>query len=146
MKLKKFKQLFERDGFDDIYGYDDYDYDDYSADDDNRDEDDDKDDDMSHLCYLLKSMFNTGNIDVDVDSKGLDISIVAQFSKKESLSNVVKVFEIVNKINKDILAQYSSYYELWQTKKGASYISFEFTLEGDSDSDGVFTDDDDSPW
>lgn len=147
MKLKKFNQLFEREGFDDIYGYED-DYD-YSEDDEYKgeNEEEDSDDDMSHLCYLLRSMFNNSNIDVDVESKGLDLSITAQFARRESLGDVIRVFEIVKKIKKDILAQYSSSYEIWETKKGTPIITFEFMLEDDKDGDGVVTDDkDDYPW
>ena len=142
MKLKNFNQLFEREGFDDI---DEYDYkDDYSR----NENDDDDGDDMSHLCYLLRSMFSNINIDVDVDNSGLDLSIIAQFSRKESLSDIVKVFEVVKKIKKDILAQYSSYYEMWETKTGTPMITFEFMLEDeDNDKDGVVTDDrDNEPW
>jgi hypothetical protein len=148
MKLKKFNQLFEREGFDDIDGYDDDAYD-YSREDEYKgeDEDDDSDDDMSHLCYLLRSMFNNSNVDVDVESKGLDLSITAQFARRESLSDIVKVFEIVKKIKKDILAQYSSSYEIWETKKGSPVITFDFLLEDDDDNDGVVTNDkDDYPW
>jgi hypothetical protein len=146
MKLKKFNQLFEREGFDDIYEPYDEDEDDYSRYD--KDEDDSEyDDDMSHLCYLLRSMFNSSNIDVDVESKGLDLSITAQFDRRESLSDIVKVFEIVKKIKKDILAQYSSSYEIWETKKGTPVITFYFLLEDDKDGDGVVTGDkDDYPW
>ena len=109
MKLKKFNQLFEREGFDDIDGYDDEAYD-YSREDEYKGEDEDDseyDDDMSHLCYLLRSMFNNSNVDVNVENSGLDLSITAQFARRESLSDIVKVFEIVKKIKKDILAQYS---------------------------------------
>ena len=109
MKLKKFNQLFEREGFDDIDGYDDEAYD-YSRKDEYKGEDEDDseyDDDMSHLCYLLRSMFNNSNVDVNVENSGLDLSITAQFARRESLSDIVKVFEIVKKIKKDILAQYS---------------------------------------
>ena len=154
MKLKKFKQLFEREGFDDIDSpfYDDDNNDDYNGrydKDDYRgeDEDDDSDDDMSHLCYLLRSMFNSINIDVNVENSGLDLSITAQFARRESLSDVVKVFEVIKKIKKDILAQYSSSYEIWETKSGSPMITFEFMLEDDDDKDGVVTGDkDDYPW
>jgi hypothetical protein len=93
-------------------------------------------------------MFSNINIDVDVDNSGLDLSIIAQFSRKESLSDIVKVFEVVKKIKKDILAQYSSYYEMWETKTGTPMITFEFMLEDeDNDKDGVVTDDrDNEPW
>jgi hypothetical protein len=157
MKLKKFNQLFEREGFDDIdeplyprrewNSYDDDD-DDYSYDKEyNGEDEDDSDDDMSHLCYLLRSMFNNSNIDVNVENSGLDLSITAQFARRESLGDVVKVFEVVKKIKKDILAQYSSSYEIWETKSGSPMITFEFMLEDDNDKDGVVTDDkDDYPW
>jgi len=146
MKLKKFKQIVEREGFDDI-DYPFYDNDDEEYKDDDG-EDDDSDDDMSHLCYLLRSMFNN-IIDVNVESSGLDVSITAQFGRRESISDVVKVFEIIKKIKKDILAQYSSYYEMWETKSGLPMITFEFTLDDDDDKDGIVTndkDDDDFPW
>ena len=149
MKLKKFNQLFEREGFDDIDGYDYEDDYDYSREDEYKgDDDDDSDDDMSHLCYLLRSMFNNSNVDVNVENSGLDLSITAQFARRESLSDIVKVFEIVRKIKKDVLAQYSSSYEIWETKKGTPMITFEFMLEDDDDKDGIVTDDKDGdyPW
>jgi len=150
MKLKKFNQLFEREGFDDIDGYDYEDDYDYSREDEYKgeDEDDSDDDDMSHLCYLLRSMFNNSNIDVNVENSGLDLSITARFARRESLSDIVKVFEVIKKIKKDILAQYSSSYEMWETKSGSPMITFEFMLEDDNDKDGVVTDDkdDDYPW
>jgi hypothetical protein len=148
MKLKKFNQLFEREGFDDIDGYDYEDDYDYSREDEYKGDDDDSDDDMSHLCYLLRSMFNNSNVDVNVENSGLDLSITAQFARRESLSDIVKVFEIVKKIKKDVLAQYSSSYEIWETKTGTPMITFEFMLDDDDDKDGVVTDDknDDYPW
>ena len=153
MKLKKFNQLFEREGFDDLYEhFDDDDYNDYRYDKEYKgeddDDDDDSDDDMSHLCYLLRSMFNNSNVDVNVENSGLDLSITAQFARRESLSDIVKVFEIVRKIKKDVLAQYSSSYEIWETKTGTPMITFEFMLDDDDDKDGVVTDDknDDYPW
>lgn len=147
MKLKKFNQLFEREVFDRDEWFQDED-DDYSREDEYKgDDEDDSDDDMSHLCYLLRSMFNNSNIDVEVSNKGLDLSITAQFARRESLSDIVKVFEVVKKIKKDILAQYSSSYEIWETKKGTPMITFQFMLEDDEDGDGVVTDDkDDYPW
>jgi len=93
-------------------------------------------------------MFNNSNVDVNVENSGLDLSITAQFARRESLSDIVKVFEIIKKIKKDVLAQYSSSYEMWETKSGSPMITFEFMLDDDDDKDGVVTDDkgDDYPW
>jgi hypothetical protein len=112
---------------------------------------------LNHYNNILNSIINiqttnnrnqTTNIDVNVENSGLDLSITAQFARRESLSDIVKVFEVVKKIKKDILAQYSSSYEIWETKQGTPMITFEFMLEDDDDKDGVVTDDkdDDYPW
>jgi hypothetical protein len=150
MKLKKFNQLFEREGFDDIDNpfYDDFDDDDYNSKDEYNGEDEDSDDDMEHLCYLLRQMFNNSNFDINVENSGLDLSMTAQFERKESLRDVIKLFEIVKKIKKDILPQYESSYEMWETKSGRPMITFDFTLDDDADRDGVVTGDkdDDYPW
>jgi hypothetical protein len=150
MKLKKFNQLFEREGFDDIDNpfYDDFDDDDYNSKDEYNGEDEDSDDDMEHLCYLLRQMFNNSNFDVNVENSGLDLSMTVQFERKESLKDVIKLFEIVKKIKKDILPQYESSYEMWETKSGRPMITFDFTLDDDADGDGVVTGDkdDDYPW
>jgi hypothetical protein len=145
MKLKKFNQLFEREGFDDIdQPFDEED--EYSIPDED-DYDPSSDDDMEHLCYLLRQMFNNSNIDVNVENSGLDVSITAQFDRKESLKDVIRLFEIVKKIKKDILAQYDSSYEMWETRSGNPMITFDFNLDEDSDKDGVTTGDkDDYPW
>jgi len=145
MKLKKFNQLFEREGFDDIdQPFDEED--EYSIPEED-DYDPSSDDDMEHLCYLLRQMFNNSNIDVSVENSGLDVSITAQFDRKESLKDVIRLFEIVKKIKKDILAQYDSSYEMWETRSGNPMITFDFNLDEDSDKDGVTTGDkDDYPW
>lgn len=135
MKLKKFNQLFEREGFDDIDDIYDYEDDDYSVGKEYQGEDEEENDDMSHLCYLLRQMFNNSNIDVDVESSGLDIGITAQFNRKEALIDIIKLFEVVKKIKKDILPQYDSSYEIWETKTGYPMITFEFMLGDDNGDD-----------
>ena len=131
MKLKKFNQLFERDGFDHIDGYDDEDYEDEGYDKLNSDDYDDSDDnggqdDMAHLEYLLREMFRNVGIDVTVTSDNGDIQIVAMLNQKERLRDVISIFSVANKLKKDILAQYDSEFDLWEDKKGLPMLTFSF--------------------
>ena len=131
MKLKKFNQLFEREGFDHIDGYDD-DYEDEGYDKLNSDDYDDSDDngggqdDIEHLEYLLREMFRNVGIDVTVTSDNGDIKIVAMLNQKERLRDVISIFSVANKLKKDILAQYDSEFDLWEDKKGLPMLTFNF--------------------
>ena len=131
MKLKKFNQLFEREGFDHIDGYDD-DYEDEGYDKLNSDDYDDSDDngggqdDIEHLEYLLREMFRNVGIDVTVTSDNGDIQIVAILNQKERLRDVISIFSVANKLKKDILAQYDSEFDLWEDKKGLPMLTFSF--------------------
>ena len=130
MKLKKFNQLFEREGFDHIDGYDD-DYEDEGYDKLNSDDYDDYDDngnqdDMAHLEYLLREMFRNVGIDVTVTSDNGDIQIVVMLNQKERLRDVINIFSVANKLKKDILAQYDSEFDLWEDKKGQPMLTFSF--------------------
>jgi hypothetical protein len=130
MKLKKFNQLFEREGFDYIDGYDDDDYEDEGYDKLNSDDDDSDDngnqDDMAHLEYLLREMFRNVGIDVTVTSDNGDIQIVVMLNQKERLRDVISIFSVANKLKKDILAQYDSEFDLWEDKKGQPMLTFSF--------------------
>ena len=130
MKLKKFNQLFERYGFDNIDGYDD-DYEDEGYDKLNSDDYDDSDDngnqdDMAHLEYLLREMFRNVGIDATVTSDNGDIQIVVMLNQKERLRDVINIFSVANKLKKDILAQYDSEFDLWEDKKGQPMLTFDF--------------------
>ena len=143
MKLKKFNQLFEREGFDYIDGYDDDDYEDEGYDKLNSDDDDSDDngnqDDMAHLEYLLREMFRNVGIDVTVTSDNGDIQIVAMLNQKERLRDVISIFSVANKLKKDILAQYDSEFDLWEDNKGLPMLTFDFYYgDGLGDSNAPF--------
>jgi hypothetical protein len=110
------------------------DYDGYDGDDSEIDEDD-----MQHLLYLLRTMFKNAGIDnVEVHNKKLDITIMCKLRKKERLRDIIKVFEVANKLKKDILPQYDSEFDMWN-QKDSSVFSFTFTYD-----EGL--DDDNSPF
>jgi hypothetical protein len=141
----KYEGRWDADDYDDDDDNDDDDYGFYDQDDDDdnfgrpntsKKEDDGYDDydedginsnDIQHLNYLLRTMFkNSGIEDVQIENKKLDISISCVLRKRESMKNVIKVFEIAKKLKKDILAQYDSEFEMWETKDGRPLLTFNF--------------------
>ena len=113
---------------------------DYSEDDYDEDEKDIEDDDMGNLLYLLRSMFRNSGIDeVYIENKKMDITISVQLRKRERLKDIIKVFEVANKLKRDILAQYDSEFEMWESKEGSPVLVFNFMYD-----EGLY--DDESPF
>lgn len=105
------------DEFDD-YGYEPLD-DEYSEDISDEDEED-------HLCYLIRSMFNNYGLNAQVERNDLDLTINIFLEKTERMKKILKIFDVVYKMKKDILPQYDSQMELFETKNGYPILSFEF--------------------
>lgn len=132
MKLKSYKQLLEEidpldwsESDDDLFGRPSY----PSKDDD--DDDDIPSEDMENLLYLLRTLFKNSGVEADIESKGLDIMIYVVLNKKEKISSIIRVFDVAKKLKKDILPQYDSEFELWETKKSEPMLTFTFTYDGE---------------
>ena len=149
MKLKNYKELFEE--------YEDTDYEDesYYNDDDylfgrpshskkgtEEDDDDEQigDSDMDNLLYLLRTMFrNKGIKDVYVEHEELDITISVTMGRKEKIESIISVFDTAKRLKRDILPQYDSEFEMWETKDGKPLLVFNFYYEeGLNDDDAPF--------
>ena len=72
-------------------------------------------------------MFNNSGIEnVYVENKKMDITISVEMRRRERLRDIIKVFEVSNKLKKDILAQYDSEFGMWETKDGRPMLVFNF--------------------
>jgi hypothetical protein len=135
MKLKNYKELFEK--------YEDTDYEDesYYNDDDylfgrpshskkgTEEEEDEQigDSDMDNLLYLLRTMFrNKGIKDVYVEHDELDITISVTMGYREKIESIISVFDTAKRLKRDILPQYDSEFEMWETKDGKPLLTFNF--------------------
>ena len=65
----------------------------------------------SVYIHIYTQYYKYDNIDVDVESSGLDIGITAQFNRKEALIDIIKLFEVVKKIKKDIASIPEGWYK-----------------------------------
>lgn len=133
MKLKNYKELFEeidpkywREDYDDLYDTSNYSRKSIHSGYDPDTDDDIQSDDMQHLLHLIRSLFKNVGVDADIDHEGLDISIYVVLNKKEKISNILRVFDVVKKLKKDILLQYESEFELWKNKDNRPVLIFDF--------------------
>lgn len=95
-----------------------------------------EDDDMDNLLYLLRKMFyNSGIENVIISNKKMDLTIYVELEREERLKDIIKVFEVVNKLKKDILPQYDSEFDMWKTKKGNPLLTFTFYYDEGLDDD-----------
>lgn len=140
MKLKNYRELFESESDDQIYGRPNYSNKSiHSGYDPDEEESEIPNEDMDHLVYLLRSLFRNSGIDASISYKNLDINIMVDLNKREKLSNILRVFDVVKKLKKDILLQYECEFELWEAKGGQPILTFNFSYnEGISDSDEPF--------
>ncbi len=86
----------------------------------------DDDDEEDHLCYLIRSMFNNSGINAQVERDDLDITVYVFLQRKERMKSILKTFDVVHKLKKDILPQYDSEMELYESKQGFPIFKFDF--------------------
>lgn len=84
-------------------------------------------DEINQVKYLIRQMLtNAGFEKFFVESSGLDITIEFILSKKEKLKSIIKLTNMMKKMKDDVLVQYESEVELWETKAGLPLFTFEF--------------------
>jgi len=89
--------------------------------------------DMEHLLNLLKTMFKNSGVETEVEYKNMDITIYCIMQKKETLKSVINVFEVANKLKRDILPQYQSEVVMYETKGGEPMIGLHFMYSDEMD-------------
>lgn len=131
---------------DDLYDDDYYGRHDYSKYD--NEEDDDMESDMEHLKSLLLTMFTNKNIDnVNIANDGMDLSIRCSLENRERLSDIVSLFDLLNKLKTDILPQYDTEFDMWQNYSGQTFEFGFYYNEGSGDSeDNDYEEDDNKPF
>lgn len=153
MKLKKFgdiKKINERgDDFevrngDDIPDLDDIDVpdlDEYELEDmDEINQDDVIESLLSTLRKVVKAAFERSYVSRDEDGC---INVQFILNKTEKMGGIMKVMSILKKLETDILIQYESEFDLWETKEGEPLITGKFFYDEDVNSESSLDDIDD---
>ena len=136
MKLKKYFEVNEREGFDDI----DQPFDTKSETekwmedfDSHEVEEIAQEDIIENLLSTLRKMIkNSGfeNSYVFTDDEG-SINVQFVLNKTEKIGSVMKVMNLLKKLETDILIQYESEFDLWEVKSGDPLITAKFFYDED---------------
>lgn len=90
---------------------------------------DDLDADMENLTSLVRELFKNTGIEAQVMFNGLDIDIYVFLHKREKMKMLLKVFDTVVKLKKEILPQYESAVELYESKEKWPILQFKFEYQ-----------------
>lgn len=126
-RIKGYAQEFFSEGNSDdlYYGEDEDDFWDYKEDDVKYD-----DDLLSGIAAITHKMIeDAGFKNFYVSNKKDNISIQFVLNATEKFSKMMKVLGIIKKIKTDILIQYDSEMDLWETKNGLPLLTFDFYYE-----------------
>ncbi len=148
MKLKKYNDLIrEREGFDHI--------DDVEDDDDLPNIEDveeyDQNDVVDALLSTIRKMTRNAGFNrsfVFTDDEGC-INIQFILNKTEKMNNIMSIMDLLKKFEEDILMQYESEFDLWESKEGDPILTGKFFFEEEGHEKAektVFFSDDDPPF
>jgi hypothetical protein len=129
------EEFFSGKGEELFYGQDEEDY--YSFDDDDDDDDEEyveeDEEDLSGVAALAHRMLEESGLEnFYVSNKGNNISIQFVLNKKEKFSKLTKILGLIKKLGSDILIQYDSEMDLWETKREDPLLTFDFYYNKDT--------------
>jgi hypothetical protein len=102
---------------------------------------------VNELAYWIRQLFKTNKINCSVESESnYGLTTYVFLSKKEKISNLLKVFEVVNQVKNELLTQYDVEFELYENKHGEPIFKFNFTWSSEVDDSDDVEGEDGVPW
>ena len=99
-------------------------------------EDDRREGEMGELAYWIRQMFKANKIESTIETENYDLIAYIFLSKREKMSNLLNIFEVIDKIKKDLLTTYSAEVELYENKEGYPVLKFTFSYDAEIPDDG----------
>ena len=97
----------------------------------------DLDADMENLTYLVRQLFKNTEIEAEIEYDGLDIVMYVYLNRKEKLKSILKIFDLVARLKSDILPQYESAVELYESKERYPILQFQFEYDSEVPSNSL---------
>jgi hypothetical protein len=98
-------------------------------------EEPESDSEIDELGFWVRKMFKNNQIDAKVESEDLNLHTYLFLERKEKISKLLKIFDIVAKVKNDLLTQYDVEVELYENKKGFPILKFDFYWSDEEDDD-----------
>jgi len=107
------------------------DWDEYQYKPGKEEEEEHKDGEMGELAYWIRQMFRANKLEASVETENYDLMVYIFLEKREKIGTLLSVFEVVNKIKKDLLTYYDAEVELYENKQGFPILKFNFSWAGE---------------
>jgi hypothetical protein len=106
------------------------------------------DDDMEHITSVLRQMIRAQKLEQFNLSyqENYDFMIEFVLKDKEPFTKMVKILDLMKKINKDILVNYECAIDLWKTKKNKPLLTVDFYYKSSPSKSKYFDFSDDFPY
>jgi len=106
------------------------------------------DDDMEHITSVLRQMIRAQKLEqfILLYKENYDIMIEFVLKDKEPFAKMVKILDLMKKINKDILVNYECAIDLWKTKKSKPLLTVDFYYKSSPSKSKYFDFSDDFPY
>jgi hypothetical protein len=106
---------------------------------------------MGELAYWIRQMFKSNKIESTIETDNYDLISYIFLQKRERISKILNVFEVIGKIKKDLLTHYGVEFELYENKEGYPIFKFVFSWdndksEDDNDDDEIEMEDEEAPF
>lgn len=89
-------------------------------------DDDEREGHWQTLCAEIRKLFSFGGFEIDVESSGSDIIVYVFLDDDEKIKNLLSLFIIVVRLEKDLLTGYVANSELYENKQGFPIMCFTF--------------------
>jgi hypothetical protein len=90
---------------------------------------------MGELAYWIRQMFKSKKIESVVESDNYDLISYIFLQKRERVSKILGIFEVIGKIKTDLLTYYGVEFELYENKEGYPIFKFSFCWDNDKSED-----------
>lgn len=85
---------------------------------------------IEELCFWLRKMYKANNLEAEVESE--DESMISAYiflDKRERISTLLSVFDVTDKIKRDLLTYHSVEVELYENEEGYPIFKFDFKVD-----------------
>jgi len=104
---------------------------------------------MEELAYWIRQMFKSNKIESTIETDNYDLIAYIFLQKRERMGKILNVFDVINKIKKDLLVYYSVEIEVYENKEGYPVFKFTFTWDSEKPADNkgeIEMEDEDAPF
>lgn len=96
----------------------------------------DNNDGMEHIMYLLRVTLRNRLVqDFTIDYSGYDICISVVCNESERLKDIITIFDTLEHLKTDIIPQYDSEFDIFQSRRDDTVLDFNFYYNGGNGDD-----------